>query len=79
MHFRPTHWSDAASTWQRDSSEEQQPAGDHCGVRWRRHRCRRGHRGTHLHTAILRTTKEVSPFCFSLLSMVIWGQPWGEG
>lgn len=62
--FRATHWSDAASAWQRDSSEEQQPAGDHRGVCGCRQRCRRGHRGAHLHAPVLRTTKEVSPFHF---------------
>lgn len=60
--FRATRWPDSASARQRDSSEEQQPAGDHRGVCGCRHRCRRGHRGSHLHTPVLRTTKEVSPF-----------------
>lgn len=60
--FRVPDRSDPASARQRDSSEEQQPAGDHRGVGGRRHRCRCGHRGSHLHAPFIRATKEVSPF-----------------
>lgn len=69
--FRATHRADAAAARQRDSPEEQQPAGDHRGVRGCRHRRRRGHRGSHLHAPVLRPAEEVSPDRFSPLALEI--------
>lgn len=68
MCFRASHRSDAASARQRDSPEEQQPAGGHRGVRGRRHRRRGGHRGSHLHSTFFRTTTEVSLNCWSFFT-----------
>ena len=57
---RSTNWPDAAATRQCHSPEEQQPAGDHCGVCRSRHRRGCCHSGTDLHTAFFCPTEEVS-------------------
>lgn len=59
--LRATYRSDAPATRQRDPSEEQQPAGDHRGIRRRGHCGSGGHRGPHLYPTLLRPAEEVSP------------------
>lgn len=56
---RATHWPDAPPTWQLHSSEEQQPACDYCGHRWRHHSAGGGDRGRDLHPAFFSPAEKV--------------------
>lgn len=57
--LRVSHRSDASTSWQCYSSKEQQPPGHHSGF-CRSHHCGCDcHRGSHLHTTLLRPAEEV--------------------